>query len=47
MTSIEASKYIDNVLRVLHLDPNKVILFNWSKRDWKKNFSSWYKGQLL
>jgi hypothetical protein len=25
MTSIEAMKYIDNVLRVLHLDPNKVI----------------------
>lgn len=25
MTSIEATKYIDNVLRVLHLDPNKVI----------------------
>jgi hypothetical protein len=25
MTSIEAMKYIDNVLRILHLDPNKVI----------------------
>jgi hypothetical protein len=25
MTSIEALKYIDNVLRILHLDPNKVI----------------------
>jgi hypothetical protein len=25
MTSIEAMKYIDKVLRVLHLDPNKVI----------------------
>jgi hypothetical protein len=25
LTSIESMKYIDNVLRILHLDPNKVI----------------------
>lgn len=25
MTRIEAIRYIDNVLRILHLDPNKVI----------------------
>ena len=48
MTSIEAMKYIDNVLRVLHLDPNKVIEVSIEVNEIERKISvREYKGQLL